>query len=106
MAKTKDVTKDTTINIQDIDSINDDQAAKYMKEVLAMANSNQEKMEQGLNQEQVVGGLKTIGKYTGAAAVGGGITYLAMKKFGGSKDAGDIVEGLKAVGSIAKKFFK
>lgn len=70
-----------------------------------MAN-NQEKMEQGLNQEQVVGGLKTIGKYTGAAAVGGGITYLAMKKFGGSKDAGDIVEGLKAVGSIAKKFFK
>ena len=105
MAKEKDVTKDTTINIQDIDSINDDQAAKYMKEVLAMAN-NQEKMEQGLNQEQVVGGLKTIGKYTGAAAVGGGITYLAMKKFGGSKDAGDIVEGLKAVGSIANKFFK
>lgn len=98
-------TKDTTVNIQDIDSVNDDQAAKYFKEVIAMAN-NQEKMEQGLNQEQVVGGLKTIGKYTGAAAVGGGLTYLAMKKFGRPKDAESMVEGLKAVGSIAKKLFK
>lgn len=89
--------------IMDIDSNADTKAAKYFKEVLNMENNNNNGQQQ---QFDLKGAAVTGAKYTAAAGVGAGATYLLLKKTGSPRMAEDVTEGLKAVGSLFKAFLK
>lgn len=89
--------------IMDIDDIADTRAAEIIKGEIMM---NEQQNQQG--QQMDWKGMAMTGvKYSAAAGVGAGATYLLLKRTG-AKDpemVHDIAQGFKALKDIGKAFF-